>query len=66
MRYIGLIVGLILLASGVTGRILPKNLPLKNARTGNPAVIANRLLYSFFGLIFTLNALYLILVVHKR
>jgi len=66
MRYVSLIIGLILLVSGMTGKILPKTLPLKNAKTGEPAVFVNRAIYSFFGLVFTLNALFLILGATKR
>ena len=66
MQYLILIIGLILVLSGTTGRILPKTLPFKVAKTGEPAVVINRIFYAFVGLIFTLNALFLILAVHKR
>jgi len=66
MRYVSLIIGLVLLLSGVTGKILPKTLPLKKAKTGEPAIFANRVLFTLVGLMFTLNALFLILVVGKR
>jgi hypothetical protein len=60
MRYLSLFIGVVCLVSGVTGRILPKTLPLKNAKTGEPAIFTNRALYTFIGLMFTLNALFLI------
>ena len=66
MQYLILIIGLISLVSGATGRILPETLPFKRAKTGDPAVVVNRVFYAFVGLIFTLNALFLILAVHKR
>ena len=66
MRYLSLVIGLIFLLSGVTGRILPKTLPLKNAKTGEPAVSANRAIFTFVGLMFTLNALFLIFAAGMR
>jgi hypothetical protein len=66
MQYLILIIGLILLLSGTTGRILPKTLPFKIANTGEPTVFINPMFYAFVGLVFTLNALFLILAVHKR
>jgi hypothetical protein len=66
MRYVSLIIGLAFLVSGVTGRILPNTLPLKNTKTGKPAIIANRAIYTFVGLMFSLNALFLMFATDKR
>ena len=64
MRYVALVIGMVLLIGGLTGRILPKHLPFKKAATGEPAVNVNRIFYAFVGLVIIANALIFVLGAH--